>query len=281
MRERIAIIAGGGRLPRMAAHHLLQQGENPFIVAFATTQAADIMEGIDAYDHICIGWGEVQRFINTLKKRGCKKLCFVGHVVRPDIKSIKFDLGGLFALPRILKAGLGGDDKILRHICTLLEEKGFEVLGVHELVPDLIFPHDYHAGPRPYKGFKKDLEIGKNAIRTLSCLDIGQSFVIIREQIVAVEGAEGTDGLLERVADMRQKGRVRVKPSRGLFIKASKEGQDLRFDMPVFGLKTLEGVHNAGLGAVALEEKRLLCPDLDVLDKQARDLSVCVSSFTL
>jgi DUF1009 family protein len=89
-------------------------------------------------------------------------------------------------------------------------------------------------------------------LAALGPFDIGQAVVVIDGHVVAVEDIEGTDGLLARVARLREAGRIRAKSGHGVLVKAPKSGQDLRFDLPTVGPKTIEGVAKAGLAGIAV-----------------------------
>ena len=274
---RLAILAGDGAAPRIAAHEARERGEEPLVLVLGGVEAP----WAASFETTSLGWGEVGRLIRTLQAHGCTRICLIGGVVRPDIKSIRFDLGGLFALPRIIQAGLGGDDRILRHIISLFEEKGFSVVSPLDIAPSLALPRDLATHVRPYEGLARDLATGVAALSHLSSLDVGQALVVIREQIVAIEAAEGTDGMLARIADMRQAGRIRVKPGEGVLVKAAKLGQDLRVDLPTVGLRTLEMLHKAGLAAMAAEAERVLCPERHAMLEAATAKGIYVTSFVM
>ena len=89
-------------------------------------------------------------------------------------------------------------------------------------------------------------------MRALSPFDIGQAAIVIDGHVVGVEDIEGTDGLLARVARLRGEGRIRAKAPRGVLVKAPKSGQDLRFDLPTMGPRTVEGAVKAGLAGIAI-----------------------------
>jgi DUF1009 family protein len=97
-----------------------------------------------------------------------------------------------------------------------------------------------------------DIAQGREVLRALSPFDIGQAVVVIDGHVVGVEDIEGTDGLLARVARLRAEGRIRAKTARGVLVKAPKSGQDLRFDLPTSGARTVEGVAAASLAGVAI-----------------------------
>ena len=89
-------------------------------------------------------------------------------------------------------------------------------------------------------------------LRALSPFDVGQAVVVIDGHVVGVEDIEGTDGLLARVAQLRAQGRIRAAVGRGVLVKAPKIGQDLRFDLPTIGARTIDGTHQAGLAGIAV-----------------------------
>jgi DUF1009 family protein len=89
-------------------------------------------------------------------------------------------------------------------------------------------------------------------LAALSPFDIGQAAIVIDGHVVAVEDIEGTDGLLARVTQLRSEGRIRAKAARGVLVKVPKSGQDLRFDLPTIGPKTIEGAVKAELAGVAV-----------------------------
>jgi DUF1009 family protein len=97
-----------------------------------------------------------------------------------------------------------------------------------------------------------DIARGRGVLEALGPFDIGQAAIVIDGHVVAVEDIEGTDGLLVRVARLRAEGRIRAKAGRGVLVKAPKSGQDLRFDLPTIGSRTIEGAAAAGIAGVAV-----------------------------
>jgi hypothetical protein len=97
-----------------------------------------------------------------------------------------------------------------------------------------------------------DIARGREVLRALGPFDIGQAVVVIDNHVIGVEGIEGTDALLKRIADLRASGRIRAASGRGALVKAPKSGQDLRFDLPTVGSRTVEGIAAAGLAGLAV-----------------------------
>jgi hypothetical protein len=126
------------------------------------------------------------------------------------------------------------------------------MVGIKDVAPDLLMPEGCLTRAAPDDHAGTDIAKGRDVLRALSPFDIGQAAVVIDGHVVAVEDIEGTDGLLARVARLRGEGRIRARAGRGVLVKAPKSGQDLRFDLPTIGPRTIEGAAAAGLGGVAI-----------------------------
>jgi DUF1009 family protein len=105
---------------------------------------------------------------------------------------------------------------------------------------------------KPDRNASADITLGREVLSALSRYDIGQAVIVIDGHVVGVEDIEGTDGLLARVARLRSEGRIRAQARRGVLVKAPKRGQDLRFDLPTIGVRTVEGASGAGLAGIAI-----------------------------
>ena len=168
------------------------------------------------------------------------------------------DLGTLRLLPRILKAMVGGDDQVLGNLIGYLEERGFRVIGAHEVAPELVAEAGQLAGPRAAQATLDDARVAMAAARAIGERDIGQAAVAVNGLVVAVEAAEGTDAMLERVGDLHAMGRVKWSGRAGVLAKCSKPQQDLRVDMPTIGPRTVTGVVKAGLAGIVIEAGRVM-----------------------
>jgi hypothetical protein len=125
------------------------------------------------------------------------------------------------------------------------------MVGIKDVAPDLLMPEGCITQATPDQDAAADIARGREVLRALSPFDIGQAVIVIDGHVVGVEDIEGTDGLLARVAHLRGQGRIRAKAGRGVLVKAPKSGQDLRFDLPTIGPRTVEGAARAGLAGVA------------------------------
>jgi DUF1009 family protein len=155
-------------------------------------------------------------------------------------------------MPSVLKAFRGGDDHLLSSVGRILERDGFRMVGIKDVAPDLLMPHGCLTRAAPDAAANADIARGREVLQALSPFDIGQAAIVVDGHVLGVEDIEGTDGLLARVARLRGEGRIRAKAGRGVLVKAPKSGQDLRFDLPTLGARTIEGATAAQLAGIAV-----------------------------
>jgi DUF1009 family protein len=245
----IGLIAGGGAMPFAVADSLAARGIHP--VLFALKGACDPVR-LEGFRHHWISVGQVGRAMKLFRSENCRDLVFIGTLVRPGISEIRLDWGTLRVLGRVWASFRGGDDHLLSGIARILEQDGFRMVGIRDIAPDLLAPEGCLTRATPDANAVADIAKGRDLLRALSPFDIGQAAVVIDGHAVAVEDIEGTDGLLARVVRLRKEGRVRAQTRRGVLVKAPKSTQDLRFDLPTIGPRTVEGAQAAGLAGVAI-----------------------------
>ena len=245
----VGVIAGGGAMPFAVADSLMARGGKP--VLFALKGACD-PKRVESFRHHWISVGQLGRATRLFRAEGCRDLIFIGALMRPALSEIRLDWGTLRVLGRVWAAFRGGDDHLLSGIGRILEQDGFRMVGIKEVAPDLLVPEGCLTRKAPDEDAAADIARGREVLRALSPFDIGQAVVVIDGHVVAVEDIEGTDGLLARVARLRKEGRIRAKAARGVLVKAPKSGQDLRFDLPTIGPRTIEGAAAAQLAGIAV-----------------------------
>jgi DUF1009 family protein len=245
----LAIICGGGSLPIAVAKAVSGRGRS--VVLFPIVGAVP-PEAVAGYPHAFIAIGQLGRLTRLARKFGCRDLVMIGTVLRPAVRQIRLDWATFRELPRILAMFRGGDDHLLTMLGRLFEDHGFRLLGAHEVAPEILVP----AGPlgrhQPSERDQADISRGLAALAAMGPFDIGQGVVVADGHVLAVEAAEGTDGMVERVAALRGAGRIRLPAGRGVLVKAPKPGQDLRFDLPSIGPRTVESARRAGLAGIAV-----------------------------
>jgi DUF1009 family protein len=245
----LALLAGGGAMPRTVAEAAQRSGRR--VIVLALTGIAD-PAWLAGYRHHWLSLGRYSRFKRLMRAEQCTDIVLIGSMVRPSLWRLRIDGGSLAILPRIAAAFRGGDNHLLSNLAKILEEDGFRLLGAHEVAPNILVPEGIMTRRTPSSRDRDDIAQGFALLRATGPFDIGQGAVVADRHVVAVEGAEGTDGMLARLLDMRRAGRVSFGDGRGVLIKAAKPGQDRRFDLPTVGPKTVEAAARAGLAGIAV-----------------------------
>jgi UDP-2,3-diacylglucosamine hydrolase len=245
----VGLIAAGGVMPFAVADSLIARGIDP--VLFALKGACDAVS-VQRFRHHWISVGQLGRAEKLFRTENCRDLLFIGTLVRPALSEIRLDWATVRAIGRVWAAFRGGDDHLLSGIGRILEQDGFRMVGIKDVAPDLLMPEGCVTRKAPDENATADIAKGRDVLRALSPFDIGQAVVVIDGHVVGVEDIEGTDGLLARVARLRAEGRIRAKAARGVLVKAPKSGQDLRFDLPTIGARTVEGAAAASLAGIAI-----------------------------
>ena len=262
----VGLIAAGGAMPFAVADSLAARGIDA--VLFALRGACDPAR-VQHFRHHWISVGELGRAVKLFRAEGCRDLVFIGSLVRPALSEIRLDWGTLRAIGQIWAAFRGGDDHLLSGIGRILERDGFRMVGIRDVAPDLLVPEGCLTRIAPDNASTADIAKGREVIRALSPFDIGQAAVVIDGHVVAVEDIEGTDGLLSRAARLREEGRIRAAANHGVLVKAPKSGQDLRFDLPTIGPRTIEGAVSAKLAGIAVVAGNTLVADPQTMIEKA------------
>ena len=270
--DRMAIVAGGGRLPIDLAQNLSARGHKPFVVMVRGEASPELA----SFEHKELALEELAALGAMFRQQRITHAVFAGAVTRrPKLSALKPSLGLLKLLPRVIAALGKGDDGALRAVASAVESFGVRVVGAHQIVPDLLAPEGQLAGIAPLKSDWRDIHAAAAAARAIGALDIGQGAVAIGGRAVALEGIEGTDAMLARVRDLRQHGRLAGK-TRGVLVKCAKPGQELRMDLPAIGPATVMAAHEAGLVGIAVEAERSLVLDLGEVMTVADQLGLFV-----
>jgi DUF1009 family protein len=246
----IGLIAGSGGFPFEIASALKTQGRDVFIVGLRGFMARN--EVLRDIDHAYADMLDPQRIFGLLRERGVRDVMLAGGVARPGpmaLLSIYSFFRNREELKRIVS---GGDDRILRGVIRLLEENGFSVIGVDEAAPGLLAADGVIGRVEVPERAMVDIALGLEVIRSLSAFDMGQGVVVAGGRMLAIEGPEGTDAMLERVRAMQANRRVQLAAPSAILVKAAKKGQDRRVDLPAIGPKTIDNAAKAGVIGIAV-----------------------------
>ena len=273
-RDRVAIIAGAGRLPVNVAESLAAHGHQPFVLLIEGETDAD--SGLERFEHRVMRLEEAGAIRGVLKRLGITHVVLAGAIGRrPNLRSFKLSLGLLAVLPRLARALRRGDDGLLRLLIAHIEAVGMKVVGAHQIVPDILAVEGPMTGLQPLEDDWRDLDAARKAALAIGQLDIGQAAISVNGRVIALEGIEGTDGLLERTKALRAHGRI-ASLTRGVLVKCAKPQQEMRADLPGIGPATVEAAHAAGLAGIGVEAGRSLVLDWAKVVERADTLGLFV-----
>jgi UDP-2,3-diacylglucosamine hydrolase len=244
----LGIIAGGGELPLAIAESAQAAGRDVFVLAMNGSE-----EALSAFPREEVGIGELGKTFSLLKAHHCAEITFAGRVSRPDWSALKLDARGALALPKVVASALKGDDVLMRAMLGIFEKEGFRVVGTAEAAPDLIANPGVYGRHKPEAQALADIAQAREVIRRLGDLDIGQAAAVADGLVLAVEAAEGTDAMLDRLTYLPKNLRGTERKRCGVLVKAPKPAQERRVDLPVVGVRTIELAAAGGLGGVAVE----------------------------
>lgn len=239
--SRLAIIAGEGDLP---AELVAQLPAPPVVCAVEGSAPAAL-----APDRTF----RIERlvpFVRRLRRDGVEAVVFAGAVHRPRLDPGLFDPATAVLVPRLLPALHGGDDAVLRGVIEVFEEQGLAVRGVGDVAPGLLAATGVLGAVQPDAGMEADAARGAEILATLAPLDLGQGCVVAKGLCLAIESLFGTDAMLEHVAACRA---MREPRRGGVLVKRTKEGQDLRVDLPAIGPATVDAAVAAGLSGLCVQ----------------------------
>lgn len=269
----LAIIAGSGEYPPLFARLAAARGHAIYVAAVegAANPADFSADSVKAYR-----LGQLGRLLDELKRRGINDLVLIGALPRPSFGSLLPEPSTLKYLPHFARAFQGGDDHLLKGVVQFFEGQGYRVHGSNEIAPELtvpLGPLGRRQAPALARGV---IEQGFALLAALSPFDVGQAAIVADHRVVAIEAAEGTDAMIRRVAELVAAGRLKFAKGDGVLVKAPKDGQDLRVDMPAIGPDTLSNLAQAGLSGVALRAGKVLVGDSARLAQIADDLGLFV-----
>jgi len=274
--NKLGIIAGGGDLPRAVAQSARADGREIFVIGLLGS-LGDGDGWIREFPHEMASPGAPGQAFKSFRREGVTEILLAGKVDRPNFSDLKLDMKGVLLLPRALKAARQGDDALLRFLVTMFEEEDFRAIGVAEAAPGLVCSEGALGRLTPDDDARADMARGFAIVRALGALDVGQAAVVCEGLALAVEAAEGTDRMIERVGTLRAALRGTPERKRGVLVKALKPTQDAKTDMPVIGVATVERAAAVGLAGIGLEAGGALIVDKAAVAARADALGLFVT----
>jgi DUF1009 family protein len=262
MDRRIGLLAAWGRLPLLVAEELRRQDYH--VSCLAVADHADPQLRTICQDFRWVGWGSLGGAIKFFRRCGVQQATMAGkfHKVLlyrpgtwwrhlPDWKFIKTFYHFLISQARDNK-----DDTLLGALADAFAAEGIQFQPATDFAPELLVKQGQLAGRPPSASQQKDIEFGWQIAKQMGALDIGQSVCVKDRAVLAVEAIEGTDACILRAGELC--------PKRGFtVVKVAKPQQDMRFDVPTVGVRTLRTMLAAGAGVLAIEADRTILLDDD------------------
>lgn len=236
-------------LPVQLIDHLKKNHRLFRLIALRGFACREVKKRADAVVHLL----DLARIKSLLEEWETKKVCLIGVVSRPSPSALLGAYSLFKSLSEIKEVISRGDDNLLRGALSLFEGNGWEIVGIHELMPQIMAPFGCLGSVQPTE---EDLEIirtGSQLLGSLSPYDVGQAAVLSGKRVLAIEGPEGTDAMLKRAGKVQSRRFFSSQTVlRAGLVKGAKTGQDLRIDMPAIGPKTVVNAKKSGLNGIAI-----------------------------
>jgi DUF1009 family protein len=284
MSEKLGLIAGNGTFPLLILDAARARGEEVVVAAIKE----ETFPEIERHGAAAVYWlslGELSKLIETFKREGVRRAIMAGQVkhkqifsaIRPDWRMAKL----LFSL------ATRNTDALIGAIAKVLADEGITLLDSTSFLEPLLARPGVLTSRAPAEAERKSIEYGRAAARHLAQFDIGQTVVVAEAACVAVEAMEGTDATIERAGRIMASLETEAHPESGAasilsrqltVVKVAKPKQDMRFDIPVVGLRTIEVMRLAGATCLALDAGRCLLLEGDEIVKAADGAGIAITA---
>ncbi len=285
---KLGLIAGNGRFPFLLLDAARAQGHSVVVAAIREETDAEIDRRAALDERISVHWlslGELSRLIETFHKEGVTKAVMAGQVkhkqifssIRPDWRLAKL----------LLNLRTRNTDMLLGAVAKVLGDEGIELIGSTAFLEPLlaqegVLTESVAGGRAPDEQERKNIEYCLGVARAVAAFDIGQTVVVAAQACVAVEAMEGTDAAIERAGQLMRSlggGASTLEPTldrRLTVVKVAKPNQDMRFDVPVIGIATIDTMIRAGASCLSVEAGRTLLFDRDALLERAAQAGIAI-----
>ena len=280
---RLGLIAGNGRFPFLLLDAARAQGLAVTVAAIREETDPEINDRAAADEKITVHWlslGELSRLIEVFHKEDVKAAVMAGQVkhkqifssIRPDWRLAKL----------LLNLRTRNTDMLLGAVAKVLADEGIELMSSTQFLEPLLAEEGVltkaAGGRAPSEDERKNIEYGLGVARALAGFDIGQTVVVAAQACVAVEAMEGTDATIERAGALMKslEDEASTLERRLTIVKVAKPNQDMRFDVPVIGMRTIETMIQVGASCLSVEAGRTLLFDREALLRRAAEAGIVV-----
>ena len=276
---KLGLIAGNGRFPFLLLEAARAQGVPVVVAAIREETDAEMDQRAAADEGVTVHWlslGELSRLIETFQKEGVEKAVMAGQVkhkqifssIRPDWRLAKL----------LLNLRTRNTDMLLGAVAKVLGDEGIELISSTAFLEPLLAQEGVLTKRAPDQDECKNIEYGLGVARAVAGFDIGQTVVVAAQACVAVEAMEGTDATIERAGWLMESlgGDESTLDRRLTVVKVAKPNQDMRFDVPVIGMATVETMIRAGASCLSIEAGRTLLFDRASLLERASRAGIAI-----
>jgi len=270
--SRIGLVAGNGRFPFLALVGARALGHDVTVVAIKEEAFPDLEQAArDAHaDLHWVSLGQLGRCIKILKTAGVSQAVMAGQV--KHVKIFSGIVPDLTLLSVFAKLPARNTDALISAVADVMRESGIELLDSTTFLEPLLARPGVLTERMPSEQEHEDFQFGYRMADAIAQLDIGQTIAVKHKAVVAVEAMEGTDEVIGRAGHLAGPG-VRV-------IKVAKPKQDMRFDVPVIGVATIQAMRIAGASALSIDAGRTLVLDGEHVFKSANDAGIAIVGRT-
>jgi len=266
---RLGLIAGNGRFPFLVLDAARALGYHVTVIAAKEETFADLSEAVarTGGDIHWISLGQLGKCVKLLRDAGVTRAVMAGQVKHAKIfaPSIIFDPVALTLLNKLRSRNTDG---IIGAVAEVLRDNGIELVDSTAFLTPLLAPPGTLTDRAPTAEEAKDFEFGYRMADAIAALDIGQTVAVKHQAVVAVEAMEGTDEVIGRAGYLAGPG-VRI-------VKVAKPNQDMRFDVPVIGLATIQAMRVAGASALSIDAGKTLVLDGDAVRASANEAGITI-----
>jgi DUF1009 family protein len=276
---KLGLIAGNGRFPFLLLDAARAEGLSVVVAAIKEETDREMDQRAAADSNITVNWlslGELSRLIETFRKEGVQKAVMAGQVkhkqifssIRPDWRLAKL----------LMNLSTRNTDMLLGAVAKVLSDEGIELMSSTSFLEPLLAQEGVLTRRAPDEDDLKNIEYGLDVANALAGFDIGQTVVVAAQACVAVEAMEGTDETIQRAGRLMDSmgGEASTLERRLTVVKVAKPNQDMRFDVPVIGLATIETMIRAGASCLSVEAGRTLLFDRESVLERANQAGIAV-----
>jgi DUF1009 family protein len=266
---RLGLIAGNGRFPFLVLEAARAMGHDVTVIATKEEAFADL-NAAAAKANAAIHWislGQLGKCISLMKDARITHAVMAGQVKHTKIFSAGI-IPDLTFMSVLAKLPTRNTDGLIGAVASVLKDNGIELLDSTSLLKPMLSTPGAMTARAPNEEEQGDFEFGYGIADAIAGLDIGQTIVVKHKAVVAVEAMEGTDAVISRAGSLAGSG-VRI-------VKVAKPRQDMRFDVPVIGLTTIQAMRAAGASALSVDAGKTLMFDRDTLLESANAAGICI-----